>query len=219
MKRINLRMIGLLGFVVATAAVGLIAIQADRNAASESDALEIPIPEYVMSGANPNFWPECGENGIDVGTSGFGLNTDLSFHADNSIAVVEGVARIAGPARYQGVANDLPADIARQTESANDIVTPFTIDVLATHSGIDQPEWSVYQLGGLVDCVSSRIGSEWVTLFDGMEGLFFINAPSEEIDGDWVSMSIASDAPGWFYFTEKYFGAIANAIKIVKSTE
>lgn len=219
MKRINLRMVGLLGFVVVTAAVGLIAIQADRNAASESDALEIPIPEYVMSGANPNFGSECGEYGTDVGTSGFGLNPDLSYHAENSIAVVEGVARISGPARYQGIALDTAADKSRQNESANDIVTPFSIDVLATHSGIDQPEWSVYQLGGLVDCVSSRIGSEWVTLFDGMEGLFFINAPSEDRDGEWVSMSIASDAPGWFYFTEKFFGAITNAIKIVKSTE
>jgi hypothetical protein len=212
-------MVGLIGFVVATAAVGLIAIQADRNAASESDALEIPIPEYVMSGADPNFGSECGENGTDVVTSGYGLNPDLSYHAENSIAVVEGVARIAGAARYQGIALDTAADKARQTESASDIVTPFTIDVLATHSGIDQPEWSVYQLGGLVDCVSNRIGSEWVTLFDGMEALLFINAQSEESHGDWVSMSIATDAPGWFYFSEKYFGAIANAIKIVKSTE
>lgn len=123
---------------------------------SESKASgETARPAYVMSDINPAFGPECGAYGVDVGGGGH-INTDLEYHTKNSIAIVEGTARVAGPARPGDLSYSSDMDKFRRMNAANGINTPFTIKVSKTHKGPEKPEWTVFEQGGLVGCVSYR---------------------------------------------------------------
>ena len=210
----------LLGFAAITVILLLNAVYFGRTSGSSNEqpvSADAALPPYVMSETNPAFGPECGDDGHDVGGGGFSFNPDLGYHAENSIAIVEGTARVAGPARFGGRPDSSDTDKSRRFGSALGINTPFVIEVSKTHKGPEKPEWMVSQPGGLVGCVSYRQSAVDTLLFDGAQGLFFISAEPREFQANWVSMTIAQDGPEWFEFTEEYFGSIDEAIKIIET--
>lgn len=174
-------------------------------------------PEYVMGSENPAFGPECGEYGIDVGGGGYGVNTNLKHHTKDSIAIVEGVARLAGPARFGRLLYSPDMDNFEQMSVASGIDTPFTIEVFKTHKGPEKAEWEVSVQGGLVDCVSYRLSADGVRVFGGATGLFFINSGAVDWQRYGVAMTIAVDGPEWFFFTERNLGSIEEALALIET--
>lgn len=185
---------------------------------SPASAGEVRSP-HVYSGGSAAFGPECGEDGFDVVVSGYGNITDLEYHTNRSLAVVEGIARVAGPARFGMTAYS--SDLGRNPGllAASRILTPFTIEVSTTHKGPEKPEWAAFVSGGLIECLSYRISADSVRLFDGATGLFFITDENEDHEGNAVTMTIAKEGPDWFTFTEDNFGSIDEAIRVVRAAK
>ncbi len=175
-------------------------------------------PGYVMGMSDPVFGPECRGTGVTMGGGGYGYNYDLEYHVLHSSVIVEGTARIAGPASFGFEAYDPDSSRHRKMTSAGGIKTPFVIEVSKTHKGLDRSSWSVATTGGLVDCVSYRTNADSSALFDGAKGLFFISG-SSEFPGDRVAMAITTDGPEWFVFTEENFGSIEDAVELIRSVE
>ncbi|MEX0761346.1 MAG: hypothetical protein WD208_08525 [Dehalococcoidia bacterium] len=174
-------------------------------------------PPYVMSNADPAFGPECGEDRINVGGGGYSINTDLEYHTKNSVAIVEGTARVSGPAQFGNLAYSPDMDEFERIDAASGINTPFTIEVSNTIKGPEEAEWTVFEAGGLVGCVSYRQNADEARLFDGANGLFFISTEPREFQAPWVFMTIATDGPDWFGFTEHNLGTVDQAIEFVSS--
>lgn len=184
----------------------------DNDASAQAE-----LPPYIVSPIDPVFDPECGEDIRHVSGGGFGFNPDLKWHAEKAIAVVEGMARLAGPARFAVSVH--ASDGSRPTGGAFSISTPFIIEVSETHKGPEQSEWMVVEPGGVAECTAFRRSSTEIRLFDGAEGLFFISAEPAEWQDLWVSLTIAKDGPEWFNFTEEGFGSIENAVELISVPE
>ncbi len=222
MNKISVRIA--VGLLVVAAFAASLQIGADRFGWStplDGDArvsAEAP-PPHVLTGIDPAFGPECGEYGVDVVTVGYGVNTDLQHHTRESIAIVEGTAHVTGPARFGNLKYSPELNRHEQIEVASQISTPFRIEVSKSHKGPAKREWLVSELGGLVECVSHRLSSDAVRLFDGVTGLFYISSEPREVEGAWVSMTITEEAPEWFIFTEQHFGPIEDAVALIKSPD
>ena len=171
-------------------------------------------PTFEHLGADPLFPPECGEDTMNVGGGGYGMIVDLEVHAISSTAIVEGVARVSGPARFSGI-EYLPRT---KMEKAAGINTPFTITVSETHQGPKKSNWSVSEIGGQVGCFNYERYQDQIRLFDGAKGLFFIGG-SDEFVGDTASMAIVENGPEWYRFTEENFGPIEDAVELIGSFE
>lgn len=205
------------GLVAVALLVAVGAAWVASSRAKRDPAVEQSVPPYIMSELNPAFGRECGENGLDVGGGGFSINPDIRFHAANSIAIVEGTARQSGPARFGDLGDDPNAEEADRKIAATGINTLFVITVKKTYKGEERSEWTVSEPGGLVGCVSYRQSADSARLLDGARGLFFISGSHREWPGPWVSMTIATNGPEWFVFTEKNFGSIDGAIEVVET--
>ena len=78
-------------------------------------------PAYVMGFADPEFGPECGEDRFDIGTGGgYSFNSDLEYHTRRAVAIVEGTAREAGPARYGDLVYQSDMDQSQAFEVAEE---------------------------------------------------------------------------------------------------
>lgn len=171
-------------------------------------------PAFVMSGTDSAFPAECGDEAVDVGSSGgYAPNFDIERHTIHAIAIVEGTVRKSGPARFGNI------EYRSVQNAPGSISTPFVIEVSKTHKGPTKTEWQVSERGGLVGCVSYRISADGIRLFDGAVGLFFISAETRGATGDGVLMAIVEDAPEWYYFTASRFGSIEDAVEIIENVE
>ncbi|MDG0867708.1 hypothetical protein [Candidatus Lucifugimonas marina] len=86
--------------VIGIGVVGLaifLAIDDSRHAAYSESVLS---PAYLMSAGEPAFHPDCGEEVFNTAGGGFGYNYDLDHHIRRASIIVEGTARISGPARF-----------------------------------------------------------------------------------------------------------------------
>lgn len=211
-------LIGIGLIVIATALVGSAAGYGWLRSGDNSDAsARTELPPYVVSPIDPVFDPECGDSVRHVSGGSFSYNPDPKWHAERAIAVVEGTARLAGPARFavSAYASDDPSP----TGGALSISTPFIIEVSKTHRGPEQSEWRVVEPGGIVDCTAFRRSATEARLFDGARGLFFISAEPAEWQDLWVSMTVAEDGPEWFIFTEENFGLIEDTVALISTLD
>ena len=181
------------------------------------------VPEYVEGDYPPSFPPECvgdrsnGGDRLNVSGGGYGFNADLKHHTENSLAIVEGVARLAGPAFQLDFVSG--TDRSSQMATAGWIRTPFEIEVSETYKGTEKRFWDVSVVGGLVGSVSYRQTDDGVTVYDGQVGLFFISSGSSGHQDDRVAMAIAESGPDWFVFTEENFESIEDAVELIRSVE
>jgi hypothetical protein len=177
-----------------------------------SDSNSDTPPTFELLGADPVFDPDC-EFVTNASGGGYGMNLDLEFHTLGSNVIVEGVARVSGPARFSGI-EYLPRT---NLNKASGINTPFTIKVSDTYKGPEKTRWEVSESGGQVGCFNYQLSSGQIRLFDGAEGLFFISGSGEFV-GDSVRMAIVENGPEWYLFTDK-FGSIDDAVELILSLE
>ena len=151
-------------------------------------SVEATPPPYTGGFLSDDFSPECGDNIRMFGGGGFGFNGDLQYHTRHASVIVEGTARLAGPARIGHV--DFLSGTARNRamETAGSINTPYVIEVSRTHKGPEYEAWIVSETGGLVDCISYEVSADQIRMFDGVTGLFFISGAAE-FPGDRVLMA------------------------------
>jgi len=83
------------------------------------------------------------------------MNLDLEFHAVGANVIVEGVARVSGPARFSGI-EYLPRTNSNKVSGIN---TPFTIKVFDTYKGPEKTSWEVSESGGQVGCLNYKLSS------------------------------------------------------------
>lgn len=180
-------------------------------------SVEATPPPYAGGFLTYDFSAECGDDIRMSAAGGFGFNGDLEYHTRHASAIVEGTARLAGPARFGHV--DFLSGTAknRATEVAGSINTPYVIEVSQTHKGPEYEAWNVSETGGLVECISYEVSKDQVRMFDGVTGLFFISGAAE-FPGDRVLMAIVENAPEWYYFTD-YLYSIAEAVELIKRVE
>ncbi len=171
-------------------------------------------PTYELLGSNPVFPDECGEDTMNASGGAYGEILDLEFHIAKSSAIVEGTARVSGPARYSGVEY---RSRSRSDEAAG-INTPFIITVTETHKGPEQDVWEVSESGDLVGCDNYQRSADQVRLFDGAEGLFLISTAPEFV-GDMARLAIVVNSPDWHLFSEENFGSIEDAVTVIRSLE
>ncbi|MBN4064119.1 hypothetical protein JYU04_00110 [Dehalococcoides mccartyi] len=202
----------------AVVAIGFIAVGCSAPSMESSNELESSDrPAFVMSETDPVHPAKCGE---DVGyVSGSGHpNFDFEYQTKHSTLIVEGVARLVGPARLGDEKFESGMTRRDRMDVAGTIHTPFEITVSKTYKGLEHTVWPVSELGGTVECLTYLQHESDARLFDGVSGLFFISS-SPLFDGDWVTLTIAEDAPEWFEFTENNFGSIEDAVAFVESFE
>ncbi|MDA1282763.1 MAG: hypothetical protein O2921_09120 [Chloroflexi bacterium] len=184
---------------------------------ASSVSAKVEKPDYVMSDRDPAFDQACGTNTINTGGGGFGVITDIEYNTLNSVAVVEGVARVAGQGRYGNLVYTSDMDKSQRLDATSTINTPFTISVSKTHIGPEKSVWNVSVPGGLVGCASYRQSADEARIFDGASGLFFISSGSVDWPGNGVSMMIATDGPEWFTLTEQKLGRIDEAVELLRT--
>ena len=217
----NISLRNLIGFVGLAAILMTLLLGTTRygwlsSSENESDsAVRSGLPPFVMGDTDPAHPPECGEDvGYVSGSRGYNFNADIKHHTLHSSVIVEGFAKIAGPARHGTQTFESGMKRRDRMDVASTINTPLVITVSETHKGPERDEWPVYEQGGTVGCLTYLQHRADAMLFDGLSGLFFISS-SPLWDGDWVTLTIAEDAPDWFTFT----GDIDETVTLVETIE
>ena len=134
------------------------------------------------------------------------MNLDLEFHAVGANVIVEGAARVSGPARFSLI-EYLPRT---NSNKASGINTPFTFKVSDTYKGPETTSWEVSESGGQVEFRLDP-AFRWCR-----RSVFF--SGSGEFVGDSVRMTIVENGPEWFLFTNK-LRSIEEAVELIRSLE
>jgi len=119
-----------------------------------SDSNSDTTPTFELLGADPVFDSDC-EFFTNASGVGYGMNLDLEFHTVGANVIVEGVARVSGPARFSGI-EYLPRTNSNKVSGIN---TPFTIKVFDTYKGPEKTSWEVSESGGQVGCFNYKLNS------------------------------------------------------------
>ncbi|HIK88914.1 MAG TPA: hypothetical protein EYG09_04580 [Dehalococcoidia bacterium] len=225
--KISFRII--IGLVVVAALATTLRFGTNRYgwlASPENDyesAAQSSFSPFVVGDSDPEHPLECGiECGEDVGyvsgSGGYAPNFDIEDHTLHSSVIVEGVAHITGPARHGAKIFESGMTRRARMDVASTINTPFVITVSETHKGPERAAWPVYERGATVGCLTYLQHREDARLSEGISGLFLISS-SPSWDGDWVTMTIAENAPEWFTFTVRNFGDIDETIALIETVE